>query len=227
MSRFELTREQRIILDTFQETELTKSFYWSGGTALAYHYLQHRYSYDIDFFSDSPFSFDSLIPFFDKLKEKLQISELNQKRTEGRWLTTLPKPYTMQIDFVHYNHEKKRIHDRTPWEKMQIDSLDDIAANKVLAYMDRTEPKDLLDIYYLLTKGSFTADTLLELVKKKIDMTISPFSFWSESAKSLKLIDSIHPYLIANSEEEKRHIIADMQKYFREKGRLYLENAID
>lgn len=133
----------------------------------------------------------------------------------------------MQIDFVHYNHEKKRIHKAVQWENMHIDSLDDIAANKLLAYMDRTESKDLLDIYYLLTKGSYTAEALLNLVKKKIGMTISLFSFWSESAKSLKLIDSVHPYLIANSEEEKHQMMSDIQEFFRVCGRSYVAYEIE
>lgn len=47
-----LTANQLKILSFIgQESLLAKSFYLSGGTALAGFYLQHRYSEDLDFFN--------------------------------------------------------------------------------------------------------------------------------------------------------------------------------
>ena len=51
-----LTPAQQQFLTLFaQSSPLAKQFYLTGGTALAAFYLQHRYSEDLDFFSDQEF----------------------------------------------------------------------------------------------------------------------------------------------------------------------------
>lgn len=50
------TREQKIILDEVKQSDFLKShFYFTGGTALSAAYLHHRYSDDLDFFSEKQF----------------------------------------------------------------------------------------------------------------------------------------------------------------------------
>jgi predicted nucleotidyltransferase component of viral defense system len=46
-----LTDHQQKALKLIAQTQLAEDFYFSGGTALAYFYLQHRKSEDLDFFS--------------------------------------------------------------------------------------------------------------------------------------------------------------------------------
>ena len=48
-----LTPFQKQILTGVGHSPLKQSFYLTGGTALAAYYLQHRYSEDLDFFTDS------------------------------------------------------------------------------------------------------------------------------------------------------------------------------
>jgi predicted nucleotidyltransferase component of viral defense system len=60
--KFKLTEEQRIIFDVLKKSPLKNRFYWTGGTALAYFYLQHRFSYDVDIFFDSPFGYQDILP---------------------------------------------------------------------------------------------------------------------------------------------------------------------
>ena len=51
-----LNKEQKSILDGLKENQLIRSnFYFTGGTALSEFYLQHRYSEDLDFFSENIF----------------------------------------------------------------------------------------------------------------------------------------------------------------------------
>ena len=48
-----ITKNQKIILDEIKNNSWVKeNFYLSGGTALSAFYLQHRYSDDLDFFSE-------------------------------------------------------------------------------------------------------------------------------------------------------------------------------
>ncbi len=55
-----LTNEQRIILDEVKQDSFFRDFYLTGGTALSAFYLQHRYSEDLDFFSEKPFSIQEI-----------------------------------------------------------------------------------------------------------------------------------------------------------------------
>ena len=48
-----LTPFQKQILTAVGHSPLKSSFYLTGGTALAAYYLQHRYSEDLDFFTDA------------------------------------------------------------------------------------------------------------------------------------------------------------------------------
>lgn len=50
-----LTDRQKLALKLIANTELAKHFYFGGGTALSHHYLQHRYSEDLDFFNQQEF----------------------------------------------------------------------------------------------------------------------------------------------------------------------------
>jgi hypothetical protein len=47
-----LTEHHRRILTALGKSKLAKEVYFTGGTLLAYQYLRHRYSFDIDIFSD-------------------------------------------------------------------------------------------------------------------------------------------------------------------------------
>jgi len=51
--------------------------------------------------------------------------------------------------------------------------------------------------------------------------------FWSESAKSLKLLDSIRPILLPEDQSRQEEIITDIRKFFLEKGAGYLDKALD
>lgn len=53
MGKTILSHRQQLLLQKLSELPaVTDSFYLSGGTALAEYYLHHRYSEDLDFFSE-------------------------------------------------------------------------------------------------------------------------------------------------------------------------------
>ena len=49
-----LTPFQQQLLRAIGQTQIAENFYLTGGTALAAHFLQHRLSEDLDFFSSDP-----------------------------------------------------------------------------------------------------------------------------------------------------------------------------
>ena len=108
---------------------------------------------------------------------------------------------------------------------VSIDSLEDIAANKIMAYFDRNEPKDLFDIYFLITKGGFSVEKLLTLVRQKFGITLSESLFWSESFKSLPLLDELKPLLF--EEKAGRELLAQIDQYFKEKSAQFLRRNLE
>lgn len=221
-----LTNNQKILLEALQKSGLVSKFYWTGGTLLAVYYLQHRYSYDLDFFSEQPFSYQELIPFIHLVKKTFSITEIEEHKIYDRWEFIIPGKEKTRIEFVYYNHEKKRLRPLDRYLEIPIDSLEDIAANKVMAYFDRTEPKDLFDIYFLIQKGDYTVSTLLSLVKKKFDASFSEFMFWGESAKSLNLLSSLQLLIPTHDRSKQKKILQEVQAFFLEEGSNYLKTAL-
>lgn len=105
-------------------------------------------------------------------------------------------------------------------------SLDDIAANKTMAYFDRVEPKDLFDIYFLIHKGGFSPKELLGLVQQKFGLSLDEPSFWSESFKSLKLLDELKPLLL-EKEDISEKLLKTIGDYFRNGSSEYLRQNLE
>jgi len=199
-----LTLIQKQVLDLFKKSPLKNQFYWTGGTLLAVLYLHHRQSKDLDFFSDSPFSYEQIINFVHHLKKNLRLSK---------------------IEFVFYEHPK--LIQRKEWQGIYVDSLEDIAANKTMAFFDRNDPKDLCDIYFLLTKKKFEAKQLLRLVEKKFGVRLSESLFWSEGYKAFKELDNLKPFLLVKTVKEKKEIIGEIKDYFIRHSTRHLHRIID
>jgi len=211
---------QKRVLDLFSKSHLKNKFYWTGGTALSFFYLHHRQSKDLDFFSDKPFSYDQIIGFVRNLKKQLKLKEIEEKKIFDRWEFFLRDKEELRIEFVFYEHPK--IKPRKKWQRIFIDSLEDIAANKVIAFFDRNDPKDLVDLYFLLVKKKFKVKTLLRLAEKKFGVKLTEGSFWSESFKSFKNLKEISPLLITKNKEDKQKIINEIENYFTSHSAEYL-----
>lgn len=76
MSKIILTQLQQDVLSFFGQHPFGKNFYWTGGILLAYQYLNHRWSQDLDFFSDDLFSNDQYLTLINELKKKLSLNKV-------------------------------------------------------------------------------------------------------------------------------------------------------
>ncbi len=222
-----LTKAQQHVLSLLANSALSKKFYWTGGTLLAYHYLQHRNSLDIDLFSELPFTFTEINEFAQQIKQDLGFKKVNYKKIFDRWEFIFENPETLRVEFVHYNHDKKTLQKRDTLLGISIDSLEDIAANKTLAYFDRTEPKDLFDIYFLLTIKNFTVNKLLKLVNQKFGITFAESIFWSEAFKSLPLLYTIKPLIIVKKHKETTDLLEQIETYFKKNSAEFLKRNLE
>lgn len=110
---------------------------------------------------------------------------------------------------------------------LNVDSLEDLAANKTMAFFDRNEPKDLFDVYFLIKKKGFSPSKLLDLVRQKFGVTFSEPSFWSEAFKTLPLLHSLRPLLLEKGGGEKDKVLKSIENYFREGSAKFLRKSLD
>ena len=220
-----LTETQQKVLDLLAKSPLAKKFYWTGGTLLSTHYLHHRLSVDLDFFSEEPFNFDEINDFVQQVSSEIGFTNINSKKIFDRWEFILENHEPLRIEFVHYNHDKKTLKKRDLFNGILIDSLEDIASNKTAAYFDRNEPKDLFDIYFIITLKDFSPEMLLSLTKEKFGLTFSESLFWSESFKFFPLLHSLRPF-IENQQENPDVLLKTIEEYFKKGSSEFLKKTI-
>ncbi|MBU2634974.1 nucleotidyl transferase AbiEii/AbiGii toxin family protein [Patescibacteria group bacterium] len=220
----ELTLLQKKVLDLFAKSSLKDKFYWTGGTLLSSYYLHHRRSSDLDFFTDKPFTYNQIISFIRKLKKELKLDQVEEKKIFDRQEFILHNKGKLRLEFVQYEHPK--IKARKRWKGIIVDSLDDIAANKLISFLDRNDPKDLFDLYFLLTKKKYTIKKLIKLVEKKFGVSFEQSNVLSEIHKSTKELDNLKPLILAKSQKEKNKIIKEIQEYFSDLSNQYLQQVL-
>lgn len=222
----ELTKEQKIALELLSKSLLRDRFYWTGGTLLSVYYFQHRYSLDLDLFTEKEFTFEEVNSLANDIKKKLNIKEFSFKRINDRYEFLFKNEKNLRVEFVLYNHEKETLKKRKKYLGVYIDSLEDIAANKFIALLDRKEPKDLFDIYYILTKGKISIKKLISLAKKKFGVYVSEDQLWSRANFILPELINLKPLMIG-SENKRNSFINKIDSYFKKNSRNYLNYSFE
>ena len=161
-------------------------FYLTGGTALAGFYLGHRYSDDLDFFTETEdFPRLKIEEFVEMARIEIGAEEVAYRKIYDRRAFFLKKKEEeLKVEFVYYPF--KRL-ERTEQEGIMVDSLDDIAANKLRTIFERMETKDFVDLYFLMKEKGFTLDMLQEKVKQKFHLALGPLALGSEFSKAEKI----------------------------------------
>ncbi len=150
MGKIIFTPIQKAIFDRiFDNKDISQNFYFTGGTALSVFYYQHRYSEDLDFFTENDFGDETIIKFVNSVSEELELKVRFTRRDKARIFELTKKDrFAIKLDFVHYLF--KRIKKGKEYNQFDIDSLLDIGANKLLTINQRTDVKDFVDLYFLL-----------------------------------------------------------------------------
>lgn len=167
-----LTKEQKNVLDELVKNEFFKSqFYFTGGTVLAHYYLQHRYSDDLDFFAENKFNNLTILSLVEELGKKLNFNFQSRfAEVVYRFDLEFKNGIKLKVDFGIYPY--KRVEKGLDYKGFAIDSLLDIAINKLMTVNQRTDIKDFVDLYYLLKK--FTIWDLIQGVKVKFRQDNEP-----------------------------------------------------
>ena len=167
-----LSLRQKQFLDmVLQAKEILNNFYLSGGTALSSWYLHHRESYDLDFFSDRPFAGEKITHWIKQYAEKLEYQSLVVNDDFGfyTFMFRYADNSRFKVDFAHYT--SKRITEGVSWRGLEIDSMYDIAVNKMQTIRVHPRERDYVDLYCILKKTHWNIDKLLKDADKKFEST--------------------------------------------------------
>lgn len=168
-----LTARQEQLLDlAIREPYFLDTFYLSGGTALSSWYLHHRESYDLDFFSIHPFDYDRISRWFREQRSALGYDSIQIDEDYGFLTARLRYPNNdlLKIDFNNY--ARVRIQQGVQWRGLEIDSLRDIAVNKIHTLANRPRTRDYVDVYGIFKKYDIQLSSLIADAERKFEETI-------------------------------------------------------
>ena len=133
---------------------LPKGTYMAGGTALALQ-LGHRTSLDFDFYTKEHFETEIVLKSFQQDVPDIKIERIAKD-------TLILDADGISVSLFYYPYEL--IRNLVSFEGINLASIEDVAAMKMVAVSMRGKRRDFIDVYYLLQKFS-----LEEIIKFTIE----------------------------------------------------------
>lgn len=175
-----ITKEQKFFLDMVSvEPYFYKKFYFTGGTPLAAFYLRHRLSEDIDLFSEEEVNIARIRIFIGKVQKKLKLKKIDYRQFLGLHSFQLffPNNAILKVDFNYYPFS--RIEKGIKYNNLAVDSILDIAVNKIHTIAMKPRARDFIDIYFIIKEKKYNLNDLLMKAKTKFDWHIDPVQLGS------------------------------------------------
>lgn len=212
-----LTKEQEKFLDLVSEEKyLYRNFYFTGGTPLCAFYLFHRLSEDIDIFSEKEINLLPIRAFIGKVREKLRLQKIDYRQFLGLHSFQLffPNKNILKVDFSYYPFE--RIEKGIKYKNIEVDSILDIAVNKVHTISMQPRARDFIDIYFIIREKKYNLYGLLMKAKAKFDWHIDPIQLGSRFYEAKNLTDYPRMLKKIDHQEWKGFFIEEAKKLKKE-----------
>ena len=202
---------QQKILRLFFEADFAKPFFLTGGTALAAFYLAHRESKDFDFFSFEPFETEALNQAIKTLARQMQAAvsvKIASETYHEIYLENKQEKWIQRIDIV----QEPPVHfgKIETIDGVKVDSLENIGSNKILAIYGRFEPKDYIDLYWLLKNTDLNFEVLFKQAKKK-DPGLFEF-YWANVLNPLEKVETLPKLKKTINLQELKNFYLSLQK---------------
>lgn len=174
-----LTKHQQHALELIAKTSLSQHFYFSGGTALSHYYLQHRYSEDLDFFNEEEFDPQSVTVILKSVQENLGFASFDYQNSFNRNLYFLKfdTEHVLKLEFTYYPFQQ--IEHPKEIDGLIVDSVIDIATNKLFTISQKPRGRDYFDLYSIIRKYDFRIVDLRMKAKLKFDWQVDPLQLAS------------------------------------------------
>lgn len=183
-----LDKKQKLFLKLFaSEKAITEKFYLTGGTALCENYIPYRYSEDLDFFSEQEIKTEEIIAFLASIKKQLGYQTFEYNTSFNRNLFFLKfSSSELKLEFTYYPFPQ--IHQPMVKGGLKIDSIEDIAVNKLFTIYQKPRSRDFMDLYMIIKKYKYSIRDLIKNAKIKFDTHTDLLKLGSQflQAKNLK-----------------------------------------
>ncbi len=168
---------QRTVLEHLARSDLAEHFTLTGGTALSAFHLHHRHSEDLDLFSDDDVPLQTVDTFLMSVPG-LEITSFHRRYDRKIFSATVDGDL-LKIEFTKFPFEHVCGREEVA-PGLWVDSPNEILVNKLLAMADRYEPKDDVDVYFLLRHaGAPSLLQALELAERKFGIAGLRYSLQS------------------------------------------------
>lgn len=146
--------------------EVDDTFYLTGGTALGRHYLEHRYSEDLDLFVNRQDNFrqlsDRIISQLQNHFSEIEIALLGEDFAR---IFIRSGEHSLKTEFVNdVSFHTGEIQSADLFHR--IDSWENILSNKICA-LSRDEAKDVADLIFLSMRYTFAWETMIDWARQK------------------------------------------------------------
>jgi hypothetical protein len=163
-SRSDLNSLQRDLLAAFFER--TQEFFLTGGAALAGFHLHHRETRDLDVFATPGADLEAGARALTEAATAIgATARVLQASADFRRFVVERNHETTLMDMV-IDRAPQIVPAKSAFGVIRIDPPREIAANKLCALLDRTEPRDLVDLKLLLETGMALEDVLSDAQRK-------------------------------------------------------------
>lgn len=160
-----LTTIQKDFLALFSGLPDQEHFYLTGGTALAEYYLGHRLSFDLDFFTSQE---QLILPVSYQIERLTNCNDLHMQVTR-RFSTFVEflvdrEGHSLRVD-LGLDSPFRFLPPVISTEGVFVNSYEDLRIDKLLAYYGRAEPRDAVDLHFILQEEPL--DKLMERAAMK------------------------------------------------------------
>ncbi|MBU1032214.1 nucleotidyl transferase AbiEii/AbiGii toxin family protein [Patescibacteria group bacterium] len=219
MGKTILTAEQQKLLSLLtKEKTFISRFYLTGGTALAEYYLHHRLSEDLDFFSEEEVELLPIQAFLKKNQVLLGFKKIqfNTAFNRSLFFVFFPRNYILKVEFTYFPFKPldkfKKAND------ISVDSLIDIAVNKVFTIYQNPRSRDFIDLYIILQKESWKIADLYKKARLKFDWHVDPIKLADQFIKVKRLLKIDYPKMLVpfNRKKMEEFFLAEAKKLKKE-----------
>ena len=196
-------RQEQFLAVVLQTQDILKQFYLSGGTALSSWYLHHRESYDLDFFSDRPFDGERITYWIKQHEDELEYRSLVMNDDFGfyTFMFRYPDNSRFKVDFAYYT--SKRRTKGLLWKGLEVDSMYEIAVNKIHTIRTNGRERDYVDLYCIIKKTNWSIDKLLRDADRKFDITTDYLQAAKQFLKAAEITE--FPKMLVPFDEHDMH----------------------
>ena len=185
---------------------------------MAEFYLHHRLSEDLDFFSEEEIDPQVVFVFLKSIQKLAGLKKIDAQQSFNRnlFFLHLRDGGTIKTEFTYFPFP--RIEKMNKIGDLFVDSLFDIAVNKIFTIYQKPRSRDFIDLYLILQTKKWSMADLVKKAKIKFDWHVDPLQLASQFLQATEVKDC--PKMIKKIKPEV------WQNFFKEEAKKFKEQVV-